>query len=353
MITQSPQLNLQTKSAPAKHAPAQRRIKVAHLGLGVIGTEAVKAMAAKPWAQIVGSMDVDPAKIGKSMEEITGLISLADVPVYETFEQMMAHAQPDVILHAAGSSAAVSFDQIEPIIRSGISVVSSCEQLLYPYLREPERSREINTLCIKHGAGVVGTGVNPGFVMDLLPLCLTGVCKSVQNIEVDRVVNASTRRMQLQKKIGSGMDPDEFRELFRAGKAGHAGFRESAALICHCLGWEKPELTETCEPMIADHNIRTEFFSVARGLTCGLHQIVTAHIDGDLRLKMDLKMYLDAANPHDAIRVTGSPNLNLMLAGGVAGDVATVAAMVNAVPRVIKAGPGLHLMTDLSVPCLS
>jgi hypothetical protein len=317
VITQSAQRNPLTKTAPASSGQKERRIKVAHLGLGVIGMETVKAMATKP------------------------------------FDELMNHVQPDVILHAAGSSAAVSFDQMEPIIRSGISIVSSCEQLLFPKFREPERTKEIHALCLKHGAGVVGTGVNPGFVMDLVPICLTGVCKSVENIYVERVVNASTRRMQLQKKIGSGMDPQEFRDLFKAGKAGHAGFLESAALVCHCLGWANPELKETCEPIIADHDITTEFFKVKIGQTCGLHQIVTAEIDGDQRLKMDLKMYLDASNPHDAVRITGLPNLNLMLEGGVAGDVATVAAMVNAVPRVLKAGPGLHLMTDLSVPCMA
>jgi 4-hydroxy-tetrahydrodipicolinate reductase len=353
VITQSAQRNLQTKTAVAQSGQKERRIKIAHLGLGVIGMETVKAMATKPWAQIVGGIDVDPAKAGKSLEEVAGVLSLADVPVYRSFDEMMTHVQPDVILHAAASSVSASFDQIEPMIRSGISVVSSCEQLLYPYYREPVRSKEINSLCIKHGASVVGTGVNPGFVMDLMPVCLTGVSKSVESIYAERVVNASTRRMQLQKKIGSGMDPQEFRDLFKAGKAGHAGFLESAALVCHCMGWANPQLVETCEPVIADHDITTEFFKVKTGQTCGIHQIVTADIDGDQRLKMDLKMYLDAKNPHDAVRITGLPNLSLMLEGGVAGDIATVAAMVNAVPRVIKAGPGLHLMTDLSVPCLS
>ena len=352
MITQSAQRNLQTSIAPARTSLKERRIKVAHLGLGVIGMEAVKAMATKPWAQIVGGVDLDPAKAGKSLEEVTGVLSLADVPVYSNFAEMMNQVQPDVVLHAAASSVSASFDQIEPMIRAGISVVSSCEQLLYPYYREPVRSKEINSLCIKHGASVVGTGVNPGFVMDLIPVCLTGVCKSVETVYAERVVNASTRRMQLQKKIGSGMDPEEFRDLFKAGKAGHAGFLESAALICHCLGWANPELTETCEPIVADHDITTEFFKVKTGQTCGLHQIVTADIDGDQRLKLDLKMYLDARTRtmRFALWIT---DLNLMLDGGVAGDVATVAAMVNAVPRLLKAGPGLHLMTDLSVPCIA
>jgi 4-hydroxy-tetrahydrodipicolinate reductase len=344
--------NVRANSSPHQDDKGLRRIKVAQFGLGVIGVETIKAIEAKPWAQVVGGVDVDPAKIGRSLMQVTGSESLSNSLVYGTFEELMSEQKPDVVLHTAGSSAAISFDQIEPMIRAGLSVVSSCEQLLYPQLREPERSKEIHSLCIKHGAGVVGTGVNPGFVMDVLPICLTGVCRSVQNIYAERVVNASTRRMQLQKKIGSGMEAKDFRNLFLAGKAGHAGFRESAALICHCMGWENPQISETCEPVIADQNIRTEFFAVPAGFTCGLHQVVKAHVDGELRLTMDLKMYLDAPDPHDAIKVTGSPNLSLLLDGGVSGDVATVAAIVNAVPRLIQAGPGLHLMTDLAVPSL-
>jgi hypothetical protein len=193
--------------------------------------------------------------------------------------------------------------------------------------------------------------VNPGFVMDVLPVCLTGVSRTVESIYVERVVNASTRRMQLQKKVGSGMNPESFRELFRIGRAGHAGFRESAALICHCLGWHCEQITESCEPVVADHDIKTEFFTVKTGQTCGLHQIVQAHVPGlGKPLVMDLKMYLDAKDPHDAVRIKGEPELDLWLNGGVAGDHATVAALVNVIPRLLHAGGGLHLMTDLAVP---
>jgi 4-hydroxy-tetrahydrodipicolinate reductase len=353
VITPTSQHNLLIEPSPAQSQFQGRRIKVAHLGLGVIGMETVKAMSAKPWAQIVAGVDLSPSIHGRSLEDVTGVLSLADVPVYSSFDEMISKVQPDVILHAATSSAAKSFDQMEPMIRSGISVVSSCEQMLFPTLREPTRSKEIHSLCIKHGAAIVGTGVNPGFVMDLLPVCLTGVCRTVNVIRAQRVVNASTRRMQLQKKIGSGMDPDQFRALFKAGQAGHAGFLESAALICHCMGWERPELAETCEPVVADHLIKTDFFTVEPGQTCGIHQTVTGHVDGELRLELDLKMYLDAKKPLDAVQITGTPSLNMLIDSGVAGDIATVAAMVNAVPRLLKAGPGLHLMTDLPVPCVS
>lgn len=342
---------LQLDALRDRRGQSGRKIKVAQFGLGMIGIEALRLAASKPWIEVVGGIDIDPGKAGKPLMSFTGVNAHEPCKVFPTFESLWASEKPDIVLHTAGSKAGETFDQIEPMIRAGVSVASTCEELLYPQLREPERTVEIDALCRRFGAGVVGTGVNPGFVMDVLPVCLTGVSRSVESIYAERVVNASTRRMQLQKKVGSGMDPEHFREMFRAGKAGHAGFRESAALICHCLGWEVEQITETCEPVIADHDIKTEFFSVKTGLTCGLHQIVEAHVVGHGKpLVMDLKMYLDAKDPHDAVRITGEPMLDVRLNGGVAGDHATVAALINAIPRLLKAGGGLHLMTDLAVP---
>jgi 2,4-diaminopentanoate dehydrogenase len=333
-----------------------RRIKIVQFGLGVIGVEALKLAASKPWIEVVGAVDIDPGKVGKPLAFFTGVEAHEKCRVYSTFDAAWESEKPDVVLHTAGSKVGQTFDQIESMVRAGVSVASTCEELLYPQLREPERATQFDLMCRRHGAGVVGTGVNPGFVLDVLPVCLTGVSRSVKSIYGERVVNASTRRMQLQKKVGSGMNPDDFRALFKAGKAGHAGFRESAALICHCLGWKVKQIIETCEPVIADHDIQTEYFSVKTGLTCGLHQIVKAEVadsGGQVRtpLVMDLKMYLDANDPHDAVRIDGEPNLDCRLSGGVAGDTATIAALVNAIPRLLKAGGGLHLMTDLAVRC--
>jgi len=200
---------------------------------------------------------------------------------------------------------------------------------------------------------MVGTGVNPGFVMDVLPLCLTSVCCEVRGIHVQRVVNASTRREPLQRKIGSGLAPAEFRRRFRQGWIGHAGLKESVALIAHALGWRLRRISETGAPVVAGRRIRTRFLEVQRGETCGLHQRAEARLDAGRRLTLDLKMYLDAANPHDAIQIDGDPPLIAELQGGVAGDQATVAALVNTAPHLLRAPPGLLLMTDLSLPSVA
>jgi 4-hydroxy-tetrahydrodipicolinate reductase len=326
------------------------KIRIAQFGLGPIGLETLKLAATKPWAQIVGGVDIDPTKIGKDLGVLTGVKALRGRRVWGSLEDLLAHARPQVIFHTSVSKFKDAYAQIEPMARQGISVVSSCEELLFPMLRNPELAAKLHRVCKKTGARVVGTGVNPGFVMDLLPLCLTGVSREVRAVHIQRVVNASTRRAPLQKKIGSGLPPNEFRRLFKQGKAGHAGLKESLALIAHCLGWSPKNVVETGDAVVADHNIRTQYLEVKKGQTCGLHQHAEATVNGRVCLTLDLKMYLDAKNPHDAIQIEGEPPLDVVINGGVAGDQATVAALVNTAPRLLSAPPGLLLMTDLPLP---
>jgi 2,4-diaminopentanoate dehydrogenase len=326
------------------------KIKIAQFGLGPIGLETLKHAATKPWAEIIGGVDIDPEKVGKDLGALTGLRRLRRCLVFGSLEELLAHARPQVIFHTSVSRFKDAYTQIEPMARRGISVVSSCEELLFPALREPGLAAKLDRVCRKAGARVVGTGVNPGFVMDVLPVCLTGVSRTVRAIHVQRIVNASTRRAPLQRKIGSGLPPEEFRRRFKQGKAGHAGLKESLALLAHCLGWKAKNLAETGDAIVADHDIRTPYLEVKKGQTCGLHQYAQATVAGKVRLTLDIKMYLDAPNPHDAFQVEGEPPLDVVINGGVAGDQATVAALVNTAPRLLQAPAGLLLMTDLPVP---
>jgi len=328
------------------------KIKVAQFGLGPIGLETLKLAATKPWVQVVGGIDIDPAKIGRSLGELTGIKALDRRLVYGSLKGLLAHAKPDIIFHTAVSKFRDAYPQIEPMARQGISVVSSCEELLFPQLREPRLAAKLDRVCKRAGARVVGTGVNPGFVMDVLPVCMTGVSREIRAVHVQRVVNASTRRAPLQKKIGSGWPPAKFRRLFKAGKAGHAGLKESLALIAHCLNWKARNIVETGDAVVADHDIRTKYLEVKKGQTCGLHQRAEAKVNGKTCLTLDLKMYLDAKDPHDAVQIEGEPPLDVIINGGVAGDQATVAAVVNTARALHRAPAGLLLMTDLPVPCI-
>ena len=231
-----------------------------------------------------------------------------------------------------------------------MSVASTCEELIFPALKAAGAAEEYATLCRHTGARVVATGVNPGFVMDVLPICVTAVSRTVEKIEVTRVVNASTRRQPLQAKIGSGQAAEPFREKLRAGQAGHAGLRESLALVAHAMGWALDAIVEVGEPVLAEREICTKFFTVRTGEVCGIHQRAVGTVAGEEKVVLDIAMYLDAPNPHDRVVITGRPPLDVVVNGGVAGDDATVAALVNVVPRLVAAAPGLHLATDLPLP---
>jgi hypothetical protein len=327
------------------------KIKVIQFGLGPIGVESLKLAAEQSWLEVLGGVDIDPAKAGKTLADLTGVASLSHARVFSNLASLFALVgKPDVVLHTAGSSAAASFEQMRPALQNGVSVASTCEELIFPALKTPELAAEFDALCRRHGARIAGTGVNPGFVMDVLPICLTGVSREVRSIYVERVVNASTRRQPLQAKIGSGQDPQEFRAKFAAGKAGHAGFQQSVALLAHAMGWSLDEIRETCEPVVATSRVVTKFFDVAPGQSVGIHQKCVGLVAGETKIKLDLQMYLDAPNPHDAVVIKGRPELNAVLNGGVAGDDATVAALINIVPRLLAAAPGVRLMTELPVP---
>jgi 4-hydroxy-tetrahydrodipicolinate reductase len=329
------------------------KIKIAQLGLGPIGLETIKLAASKPWAAIVGAIDIDPAKVGRDLEELTGLRALRGKKVVDSIEALLERGRVDAVLHTAVSRFQDAFDQIEPLARRGISVVSSCEELVFPQLRNPRLARRLDKVCIMRGARVLGAGVNPGFVMDLLPTCLTGVCREVRGIRVDRVVDAATRREPLQRKIGSGLPPARFQRMLSQGKAGHAGLKESLALLAHALGWKVGPVRETGCPIVADRGIRTRFLKVKPGETCGLHQHAWARTADGRILELDLKMYLGARQPQDAIRIDGSPPLDVVIRDGVAGDAATVAALVNSLPALLAAPAGLRLLTDMPLPRLT
>lgn len=327
-----------------------KKVKVAQFGLGPIGLESLRLAATLPWLEVIGAVDKDPAKAGRPLTELTGLGSLDGLNVSPDLEQLFRDAPPEVILHTASSSAATSLAQMRPALELGVSVASTCEELIFPAHKSPKLAKEYDVLCRHTGARLVATGVNPGFVMDVLPICLTGVSRSVDSIYVERVVNASTRRQPLQAKIGSGQPPEEFRTKLQTGAAGHAGLRESVALIAHAMGWALDDITEAGEPVIARREIRSEFFQVAPGWTSGIHQRAIGRAGDVERIVLDIKMHLDAADPHDRIVIRGRPPLDVRIEGGVAGDDATIAALINTVPRLLAAPPGLHLPTALVLP---
>lgn len=327
-----------------------KKIRVIHYGLGPIGLATAKLVLSKSDMEIVGAVDIARDMVGRDLGEVLGKGSPLGVHVSDNAERLFAKVPADVVVHTAGSRLKGIFGQIEEILRGGKNLVSSAEELLFPIPENAELARKIDLLAREKGVTVLGTGVNPGFVMDALPLSLTGVCQEVREVHVERVVDASSRRHPLQRKIGAGMTPELFRQKIAEKAMGHVGLKESLYLIADRLHFSFDEVRETVEPVIAEGPLKTDYFELKAGDVAGIRNVGEGLRGGQKIVTLDLRMYIGAKEPHDSVRIVGTPELSLRIEGGVAGDQATAAILVNSIPSVIAASPGLATVKDLPAP---
>jgi 2,4-diaminopentanoate dehydrogenase len=330
----------------------RKKIRVVQFGVGPIGASILRLMRQKHSLEIVGAIDKDPAKIGRDVGEVAGA---TDAPwgIAVSAAAASVLARPvDVVLHTTSSYLPNVTEELLECISAGSCVVSTCEELAYPFRKYPELSPKLDTAAKEEGVAIVGTGVNPGFVMDKLLLVLSAAAQRVDFARATRIVDASKRRLPLQKKIGAGMTPEEFRAQVAAGVIKHHGLPESIAMVADGLGFALDEITETIEPVIATGTVKTEFLEVSPGQVAGVHQIARGIWEGEDKIFMELQMYVGAKQPADTVEVRGEPNLTMTIPGGTHGDMATAAVAVNAIPAILAAPAGLRTMRDLPVKLL-
>jgi 4-hydroxy-tetrahydrodipicolinate reductase len=328
-------------------------LRIVQYGLGPIGQATARSVLEKSTSErvrLAGAIDIDPDKVGRDVADLIGLDASCGVTVSDDAEGVLAETAPDVVLHTTTSFLDEMHEQLRTCARAGAHVVSSTEELAYPYDRHPDLADDLDATAREHGVTVVGTGVNPGYAMDTLALTATGVCQDVQQISVERLVNAGARRGPLQEKVGAGLSADAFAEKKATGTFGHIGLRESLLMLADGLGWSFDQIDERLDPVIAEKSVETPHAAVARDEVAGIHHTITGHVDSELLLSLDLKMYVGAREEHDRVHVEGNPPVDLKIRGGIFGDTATVAMLVNTAPLAAEARSGLHTMKDLPVP---
>ena len=320
------------------------------MGLGPIGVSVARLAVSRPNLSLVAAIDPDPAKAGQDVGAVLGLGRQLGITIAASAEESLREARPAVVLHCTGSSLAGVAPQILTAVRSGANVVSSCEELAYPYGLQDGLAAELDEAAKAHDVTVLGTGVNPGFAMDALPLMLTAACQRVDRIAIHRVQEAGNRRKPLQLKIGAGLTAKEFGERIAAGTVRHIGLPESTRMVADTLGWELDGIDDSIEPVIARTDVTTAFLTVRAGQVAGVHQVSSGRLKGQEKVRLELEMYVGADDPREEVIVEGDPPLRLVIPGGIPGDPATAAVIVNAVSRVVAAPPGLITMRDLPAP---
>ncbi|MDG6995248.1 MAG: dihydrodipicolinate reductase [Nitrososphaerota archaeon] len=324
-----------------------KKLKVISFGLGPIGRSiAALALSRPSELELVGAVDSNPELVGKDLSELLNLPVKTGIKVAAKGESLYNEA--DAVLHATSSFLSVAKSQLLEFCNAGIDVVSTNEELSYPWIAHREIALELDSAAKKGGSTLLGTGVNPGFVMDALAVTLSGVCANVSKVKVTRILDATKRRLPFQKKVGIGMTVEEFQRNVETGRFGHIGLPESIAMTCAALGVTVDRIDQRVSPKIALSEMMTEHFGlVEKGRVLGLVQDADGYANGKQVASYHIEMYASAEDPRDEIELFGEPNIKLRIPGGTPGDIATAAIIVNSVPRVVESAPGLMTVKDL------
>jgi 4-hydroxy-tetrahydrodipicolinate reductase len=303
----------------------------------------------RPDIKLVGAVDIDKEKVGRDLGELIGLDKKLGIRITDDVDRLFAQKKVDVVFHQTSSSLKTVAPQLTKLLKFGVNIVSTTEELAYPYHSHPQLAAEVDRVAKANGVTVLGTGVNPGFLMDSWVLFMTAVCQKVKRVKAIRIQDASSRRLPFQKKIGAGWTPEEFQKLVDNGTLRHVGITESISMIAAGLGWKLDDITETIEPVIAKKRVKSQYITVESGQAAGVRQLGHGLRGKEEIITLEFEASLGAPESYDAIYISGTPNMEVIIKGGTHGDIATAAITVNSARRVVEAPPGLITMKDLPI----
>ncbi len=328
-------------------------IKILQIGLGPLGQKIGKFIVERKGIETIAAVDKNLDLAGQDLGNLLGLQNMSINIEPNIFTAIQKH-KPDIAVVSTVSSLKHIVPTLEEIIKQGIPVVSTCEELCYPWEADVELANQLDELAKKHQVALVGTGVNPGFLMDALPTFLTAVCQQVDFVQVKRFQNARYRRLPFQQKIGVGLSLDKFEQQVNAGTLRHVGLTESMQFIARSLGWQLAHTEDIIEPVIAYNEVTTPAYTVPKGHALGVLQTGQAYVKQELKIELQFKAAIGIAESFDAISIKGTPNIQSTIAGGVNGDIATCAIIINTIPQLLRSSPGLKTMADIPlVACFS
>jgi 4-hydroxy-tetrahydrodipicolinate reductase len=325
-----------------------KKIRVVQYGLGPIGCRSVQYLTDRSHLELVGAIDSDPQKVGVDVGELAELSEPLGLRVTDDSTSVLREVEAEVVVLTTTSSLEQIRPQVLEIISCGKNVVSTCEELMYPWLTSPKLAEEIDLAAREQGVSVLSTGVNPGFLMDFLPLVMTSICRDVKKVSVERIQDAQFRRLPFQKKIGAGLTVQEFEDRVGTGNLRHVGLTESMHLIAAGIGWNLERTEDIIEPVLASREVVTADLAIEPGKALGVNQIGRGYVGDNELITLIFRATIGEPDPRDRVLIQGTPSIDMTIEEGVNGDTATCAIIVNAIPVVIQAPAGLRTMADIN-----
>jgi hypothetical protein len=333
----------------------QDKLKVAVFGTGQMGSGIIRLLLRKQGVELVGVYGRRADRAGVDVGEAIGLDEKLGVALTADLPGMLSSAKPDVVIQATCSRVEQAADEIKTAVRGGANVISIAEEMAYPSYEAPGLSGEIHQLAMDNKVTVTGTGINPGFVLDLLVISLTGVCYNVESITAKRVNDLSPYGPSVLQTQGVGITPEAFKKGVEDGSVvGHFGFPESISMIATAMGWKIDKIEQTRDPIISKVHRETQFVKIEPGLTAGCTHTAKGYIDGKPVIHLihpqQVHPHLEDVQTGDYIEIKGEPDVNFSSGPEIPGGIGTIALAVNMIPQVINGAPGLKTMAELPVP---
>ncbi|MCD1147809.1 NADP-binding protein [Peptoniphilus sp. KCTC 25270] len=338
----------------------EENVKVIIWGFGSMGSGMAKMLLKKQGVEIVGVVDGWDQLAGKEMHEVLKVEKTNHPEVKITLdtekESIIKPGAADVVLLATDSFTAKAFDKMKFILENKINVITTAEEMAYPQAQEPELAKQLDEIAKANGVSVLGTGINPGLIMDLLVLTLTGACEDVEHIVAKRVNSLSPFGRAVMEEQGVGLEPGEFDRLVESGElAGHVGFEESVGVIAEGIGWELDEPVRTSmDSIVSSVDRHAPYAEVAAGNVAGVNMLGWGKVDGEDKIEMihpqQVEPEDEGVHTGDYIEITGEPNISMAITPEVPGGIGTIAMCVNSIPNVINGEAGLLTMLDVPVP---
>lgn len=332
-------------------------VKVALWGFGAMGSGIGKALLNKQGIEIVGVCDLHPMRSGKSIFELLGVErgERKDVIIQSDIKKVVFDRNCDLCILATDSFTAKAFDKIKYIVEQGVNVISTAEEMSYPKAKEPVLAEKIDQLAKTHNVTVLGTGINPGLIMDLLVVCLSGCMTDVEHITAKRVNSLSPFGVAVMEEQGVGLSVEQFNEGVDSGKlAGHVGFNESIHMIGDALGILVDKFEQQMQPIVTSVDRKSQYGFAKSGDVAGVNMTGQGYVDGQVVIDMihpqQIEPELEGTYTGDYIELKGNPPVSMTIKPEVNGGVGTIAMCINMIPQVINADSGLVTMIDLPVP---
>ena len=335
----------------------KENVKVAIWGFGAMGSGMAKMILNKKGFDIVGVCDFYDQIVGKSIFEVLKIKNpyVHDVLITNDIDGLLKNNKIDIVLLATDSYTASAFPKIKKIVENGINVISTAEEMSFPEANEPLLAKEIDDLAKAYNVTVLGTGVNPGMMMDLLAICISGVNENIKEFEISRINSLSPFGKTVMEEQGVGLTLKDFNDKMAKDEiAGHVGFKESAYMIAKAMGLNVIDFKQSMKPIVTSFDRKSPHGFAKAGDVCGVEMSAEAMLENDIKIKLyhpqQIEPEMAGVSTGDYIKIYGKPEINLANVPEVEGGIGTIAICVNMIPHVINAKPGLVTMIDLPVP---